>query len=59
MSEPYDYVAALITYEEGYMDKDSQNVLFQYLVDTGIINSLQGSYGRTAARMIEEGEING
>lgn len=59
MTEPYDYITAITTYEEGYLDQEGKTKLFQYLVDTGLAWTLQGHYGREATRMIEEGEING
>jgi hypothetical protein len=42
---------------EGSSDADEETVLqaWQYLIDTGLAWSLQGSYGRTAARLIEDG----
>jgi hypothetical protein len=44
-------------YEIGELDYEETVKLFQDLVDTGIIHSLQGHYGRTAHAMIESGEI--
>tara|TARA_R110000868_G_scaffold322709_1_gene583661 strand:+ start:434 stop:613 length:180 start_codon:yes stop_codon:yes gene_type:complete len=45
---------------EGFVEaKDEQEVIdaWQHLVDTGLAWSLQGSFGRTAAQLIEEGII--
>lgn len=53
----YDYVAHIVAYEEGLLDEDATIELFQYLVDTGLAWQLQGSYGRAAQRMIEEGLV--
>lgn len=49
--KPYDYVGAIIAYEQGDLDEEGTQELFQYLVKTGIIYELQGSYGRTAHAM--------
>lgn len=44
---------------EGEAKSDEQALdAWQYLVNTGIAFQLQGSYGRTAARLIEDGLIN-
>lgn len=42
---------------EGDTDADETLVLeaWQHLIDTGLVWSLQGFYGRTAARLIENG----
>jgi hypothetical protein len=46
---------------EGFLDADSQEQVlaaWQHLVDTGLCWSLQGWFGRTAHRLIEDGFIN-
>ena len=45
----------IIRYEEGTISEENYYRLFQALVDTGMAWELQGSYGRQAALMIEEG----
>ena len=53
----YDYVDAIMAYEEGELDRDGTIELFQYLVDTGLAWSFQGSYGRMAEALIREGYV--
>jgi hypothetical protein len=48
----------IIQYETGELDEDATVRFFQFLVDTGIAWSLQGSYGRTAAALIEAGYVH-
>ena len=45
----------LMAYEDGALDEQSETELFQRLIDCGLAWSLQGSYGRRAAQLIEEG----
>ena len=52
-----DLVGQLAAFEEGELEAPEVILLFQHLVDTGIVWSLQGSYGRTAASMIEAGLV--
>ena len=54
----YDVVSALMDFESGLMeDTDDVIILFQHLVDTGMAWHLQGSYGRLAESMIDNGVI--
>lgn len=50
-----DYVAMIIAYECGELDYDQTVELFQKLIDSGTIYSLQGAYQRTAQSLIESG----
>jgi hypothetical protein len=53
----YDYVGAILDFEEGELGDEQVIELFQHLVDTGLAWTLQGSYGRTAAALIEAGLV--
>lgn len=50
-----DMVSNIITYEEGELNEEDTIELFQTLIDNGMAWTLQGHYGRTAARLIEDG----
>jgi hypothetical protein len=45
----------LIRYENDEMTSEEEVVFFQKLIDTGMAWTLQGRYGRTAQRLIQEG----
>jgi hypothetical protein len=53
--EDVDITSMIIDYECGLLDQDDTIMLFQKLIDTGVAWQLQGSYGRTAAALIEAG----
>lgn len=55
----YDVTGALIDYEDGRLNDCETLELFQRLVNTGLAWKLQGHYGRTAARLIQDGLIQG
>jgi len=48
-------VEKIIRYESGQMDEDETIIFFQELINTGMVWSLQGHYGRVANSLIEEG----
>jgi len=50
-------VDLIMDYENGDLDFDETLELFTELVSSGMIDSLQGSYQRTAAVLIKEGYI--
>ena len=46
---------------EGFMKAESEEQMieaWQHLVDTGLVWQLQGSFGRTATALIEQGVIH-
>ena len=54
----YDSVGAMMAFEDGSM-KDHHELLrlFSYLIKTGMAWTLQGSYGRAAKALIDQGAI--
>jgi hypothetical protein len=50
-------VDRIMEYENGDLDFDETLELFTELVSSGMIDSMQGSYQRTAAVLIQEGYI--
>jgi hypothetical protein len=48
----------LMAYEDGTLDADLVPVLFQNLVDSGLIFTLQGHYVRMARELVELGLID-
>jgi hypothetical protein len=50
-----DVAGRVIAFEMGALPEDEIVNLFQDLINSGIVWSLQGSYGRTAIALIENG----
>jgi hypothetical protein len=50
-------VGKIIDFESGQLSEEGIIELFQELVDTGMAWKLQGSYGRGAQSLIEQGLI--
>lgn len=48
-------LARIIAFECGELEEGEEIALFQELIDTGTIYSLQGSYQRAAQALIEAG----
>ena len=54
---PYDASACVEGFDGIEHDEETVISAWQYLIDTGLAWKLQGSYGRTAKYLIEEGII--
>jgi len=52
-----DVINQIIEYENGNLNDEETIELFQELIDTGMAWELQGSYGRMAEYLIEQGSI--
>ena len=53
-----DMLDKLMAFEQGEMESAEEVIeLFQELVDTGVVWGLQGSYGRMAQGLIEQGFV--
>jgi hypothetical protein len=52
---PFDVVGFVMAYEGGELDDDEIVKGFQHLIDNGQVWHLQGSYGRQAQRLIDDG----
>jgi hypothetical protein len=50
-----DQVSKIMAFESGELDDDGVIELFQELIDSGLVWQLQGSYGRTARALIDNG----
>lgn len=53
----FDMVGAIIEFESGTLSAEGTLDLFAHLIKTGMAWTLQGSYGRAAAAMIENGVL--
>jgi len=45
----------ILAWENGEMDHEQTIVFFQELIDSGLVWRLQGTYGRTARALIDDG----
>jgi len=52
-----DLVTQIMAFEGGELDNEQVYALFQFLLDSGMIHSLQGSYQRMAEDLIIAGKI--
>ena len=52
-----DVVGKIMSFEEGELDNEEVFALFQFLLDSGMIYSLQGSYQRMAEDLILAGKV--
>ena len=53
-----DMVDAIIRYETGNLNLEETVQMFAYLIKTGTVWRLQGSYGRAAHQLIVDGVIS-
>ncbi len=53
----YNVSKNISAYEDGELDEDSVNELFQYLVDTGQAWEMEANYGKKAVELAEAGRI--
>lgn len=51
----FDEVSFIMEYEGGDLGYDETVDGFQHMIDSGLVWKLQGSYGRTAHSLIENG----
>ena len=56
--KPYDAIAIIEDIDDGVYSEEEYLEAWQLLVDTGMAWTLQGSYGRKAHALIENGLIN-
>mgnify|MGYP003118479651 CR=1 FL=1 len=52
-----DIVGKIIEFESGEMENEEVYAFFQFLLDSGMIHSLQGSYQRMAEDLLLAGKI--
>jgi hypothetical protein len=52
-----DLAARITRFESGEMEEGEVFALFQTLIDTGVINVLQGTYQRIAVDLLRAGQV--
>ena len=56
--ESTDIVGKIMAFEQGELGNEEVYTLFQFLLDSGMIHSLQGSYQRMAEELLLAGMIS-
>ena len=57
MAGNMDVVGQIVAFEQGELENEEVFSLFQFLLDSGMIHSLQGSYQRMAEELLLAGKI--
>jgi len=57
MAGNMDVVGQIMAFEKGELENEEVFALFQFLLDSGMIHSLQGSYQRMAEELLLAGKI--
>ena len=57
MAGNMDVVGQIMAFEQGELENGEIFALFQFLLDSGMIYSLQGSYQRMAEELILAGKV--
>lgn len=55
----FDAFSFIMAFEGGELEEREIIEGFQHLIDSGLVWQLQGSYGRMASHLIEEGYCHG
>ena len=57
MAGNMDVVGQIMAFEQGELNNEEVFALFQFLLDSGMIHSLQGSYQRMAEELLLAGKV--
>ena len=57
MDKSLDITSQIMAFEQGELPNEEVYALFQFLIDSGMIYSLQGSYQRMAQELLLAGKI--
>jgi len=57
MAGNMDVVGQIMAFERGELENEKVFALFQFLLDSGMIHSLQGSYQRMAEELLLAGKV--
>lgn len=56
-NDTYDEVGRMMDFEQGELNEADTVVLFQKLMNSGLVWQLQGAYGRFAMQLLQRGLI--